>query len=308
MGHSSDPNDQQTVPETSSFKDLDRFFQGEDYDPSLDTTASDNPAPFPATDDSLIARNPADGVTGGLDKARQRLVFALDIDLPEPALEMARALRGVVTWIKVGVRLYLRGGRPLLEELRGLGFQVFLDLKFHDIPAQVEGATFAAARIGVDMMTIHASGGRAMMEAAVRGARGGAESIDREPPIVLAVTVLTSLDDDDLADLGVTRATKLQVLELARLAHSCGCSGVVCSPRELPILRQELPPPFALLTPGIRPASTSSDDQKRVTTPADACRGGSNYLVVGRPIRKAPEPVEAARRVLDEMAEALSGR
>ena len=238
-----------------------------------------------------------------LDAARDRLVFALDLDDPAEALEVARQLRGELRWIKVATRLFTRAGPALLRELGGLGFELFLDLKFHDIPDQVEGACRSAASLGASLMTVHAAGGRAMLEAAARGARDGA--IDGRQPRVLAVTVLTSLDASDLSAIGVNRQPDEQVLALAGLAHEAGCGGVVASPRELPLLRPSLPAPFGILTPGIRPAGAAKGDQKRVTTPADAVRGGADWLVVGRPIRQAPDRVAATRAILDEMASAL---
>jgi orotidine-5'-phosphate decarboxylase len=242
-------------------------------------------------------------MTDALDAARDRLVFALDLDAPEQALQVARQLRGELRWIKVATRLFTRAGPPLCQELRDLGFRLFLDLKFHDIPDQVEGACRSAASLGAELMTVHASGGRAMLEAAVRGARSGAG--DGAPPRVLAVTVLTSLDASDLAAAGVHRQPEEQVLALAGLASDAGCGGVVASPRELPLLRPALPSPFGILTPGIRPAGAAVGDQKRVTTPADAVRGGADWLVVGRPIRQAQDRVAATRSILAEMAGAI---
>lgn len=239
-----------------------------------------------------------------LDAARDRLVFALDIAEPEAALDCARSLQGTLRWIKVATTLFTRGGAPLVAALREMGFDVFLDLKFHDIPAQVEGACASAARLGVGLMTVHASGGRAMLEAAARGAAAGAAEAGHSSPTVLAVTVLTSLDGSDLDAIGVQRQVEDQVLALARLARDAGCGGIVSSPKELPLLRPALPRPFGLLTPGIRPAGSAVGDQKRVTTPGDAVRGGADWLVVGRPIRNAPDRAAAAAAILEEMAAA----
>lgn len=239
-----------------------------------------------------------------IDLARNRLIFALDIEDPDEALACAEQLRGTVRWIKVATRLYTRAGSPLIKELQGLGFRVFLDLKFHDIPAQVEGACRAAAGLGVGMMTVHSTGGRAMLEAAVRGAVQGSRNQPGVDAMVLAVTVLTSLDQSDLRDIGVERSVDHQVLALAKLAQAAGCAGIVASPRELPLLRPALPRPFGILTPGIRPAGAAVGDQKRVTTPGDAIRGGADWLVVGRPIRNADDRVSAASAILGEMSEA----
>ena len=242
-------------------------------------------------------------MTAALDAARDRLVFALDLDEPGEALDVARQLRGELRWIKVATRLFTRAGPDLCQRLRDLGFQLFLDLKFHDIPDQVEGACRSAAALGASLMTVHAAGGRAMLEAAARGARDGAIGDHRSR--VLAVTVLTSLDASDLRAIGVDRQPDEQVLALASLALDAGCGGVVASPAELPLLRPALPAPFGILTPGIRPVGSARDDQKRVTTPADAVRGGADWLVVGRPIRQATDRVAATRGILEEMARAM---
>jgi orotidine-5'-phosphate decarboxylase len=236
--------------------------------------------------------------------ARDRLVFALDIDEPEDAVACAEDLAGTLRWIKVGSRLFTRAGAPLMATLRELGYRVFLDLKFHDIPAQVEGSCRAAASLGAELMTVHAAGGRAMLQAAEAGAEQGAADAGLPSPTVLAVTVLTSLDDADLRDIGVQRAAPQQVLALAQLVRSAGCGGVVASPRELGLLRPELPRPFRILTPGIRPKGSAAGDQKRVMTPGDAVAGGSDFLVVGRPIRNAPDRRAAALAILEEMAAA----
>jgi len=238
-----------------------------------------------------------------LDRARGRLVFALDIDDPDAAIAMAGRLRGNLQWIKVATRLYTRAGAPLISSLTGMGFKVFLDLKFHDIPDQVEGACRAAARLGVGLLTVHASGGEAMLRAANRGAAEGAEMSGNITPDVLAVTVLTSLDRSDLETAGVSRSLEEQVLALAQLARDSGCGGIVASPKELPRLREALPPPFKILTPGIRPRGASHGDQKRVLTPCEAVQTGADWLVVGRPIRTAENPVAALRAIVGEMAE-----
>lgn len=244
-------------------------------------------------------------MTDALNAARDRLVFALDLDDAADALTVARDLRQELRWIKVATRLYTRAGPPLLAELTAMGFRLFLDLKFHDIPAQVEGACRSAAALGAELMTVHAGGGRAMLEAAARGAATGAQEAGGLDCRVLAVTVLTSLDDTDLRDIGVQRSTDDQVLALARLAQAAGCGGVVASPKELGLLRPNLPSPFGILTPGIRPAGAAVGDQKRVTTPADAIAAGSDWLVIGRPIRNAADRAAATRAILEEMAEAM---
>ena len=237
-----------------------------------------------------------------LDRARDRLVFALDVDDPQEALQVARELSGELHWIKVATRLYTRAGSALIEQLHDLGFRVFLDLKFHDIPDQVHGACRAAGRLGVGLLTVHSVGGRAMLEAAARGAAEGAAEAGHPSPIVLAVTVLTSLDASDLSDIGVHRAVEDQVLALAQLTREAGCGGVVASPKELPLLRPALPSPFGILTPGIRPAGAAAGDQKRIMTPEQAVSLGADWLVVGRPIRNADSRIDATRAILAEMA------
>jgi orotidine-5'-phosphate decarboxylase len=240
-----------------------------------------------------------------LQSARDRLIFALDVGSRDEGLRIADSLADELRWIKVATTLFTSAGAPFLEELKDRGFDIFLDLKFHDIPAQVEGACRSAAALGAKLMTVHASGGRAMLEAAARGATEGAADAGGDAPQVLAVTVLTSLDLSDLTEVGVGRSLEDQVLGLAKLTQSAGCGGIVASPKELPFLRPALARPFGILTPGIRPSGAALGDQKRVTTPADAIRGGADWLVVGRPIRNANDRVGATRSILDEMAEAL---
>ncbi len=236
------------------------------------------------------------------EQARDALVFALDVDHPDEAREWAARLAGAVRWIKVGARLYCAAGPPVVAMLREAGFRVFVDLKFHDIPDQVEGACREAARLGAGMLTVHTSGGAAMMAAAAEGSAAGAAAIGEPPPVVLGVTVLTSLDAAALRSLGVQRSPAEQVDHLAALAAGAGIGGVVCSAREVGRLRARHPRPFCFLTPGIRPAGAATDDQARVATPAAAVRDGADYLVVGRPIKRAPDPVAAAERILAEMS------
>ena len=249
-------------------------------------------------------------------QAKDRILVALDTPDVAKAQSLSRQLQGHVGGIKLGLEFFNASGQDGVRQVvhgddaqtpRGQSTPnqpLSLDLKFHDIPAQVEGACRAAAQLGVGLLTVHASGGRAMLEAAARGAAEGSAGFD-EATRVLAVTILTSLDQSDLDDLGIGRSVNDQVLALAQLARDAGCGGVVASPKELPLLRPELAAPFGILTPGIRPAGAAVGDQKRVTTPADAVRGGADWLVVGRPIRNAESRVEAARAILDEMAGAV---
>ncbi len=216
------------------------------------------------------------------------IIVALDYAEAGPALALARHLDPARCRLKVGKQLFTREGPQVIGRLQELGFAIFLDLKFHDIPNTVAGACRAAAELGVWMTTVHASGGRRMLEAA-------RESVDAvaKPPLMIAVTLLTSLDAGDLHDTGVVGDPAEQVTRLARLAHGCGLDGVVCAPTELAALAAALPPEFLRVTPGVRPSGKDDDDQKRVATPARAIADGAHYLVIGRPITQAADPAAA---------------
>jgi orotidine-5'-phosphate decarboxylase len=231
------------------------------------------------------------------DEAVRRLAVALDTSEQGEILRLVRALRGRVGVAKVGLEAFSAHGPDLVREVGGVGMPVFLDLKLHDIPNTVERAARNAARLGVAMLTVHASGGEAMLRAAV----AGAASVDR-PPAVLAVTVLTSLDDAGLAVLGIPGSAAERVAAWAALAQRCGCAGVVCSPREAAGLRASLGPGFLLVTPGVRPSGEGGGDQRRVATPREAIAAGADLLVVGRPITAAADPVVAAEAIVAEMA------
>lgn len=235
---------------------------------------------------------------------RDRLIVALDLDV-DGSLSLARQLSGRVGWLKVGMTLFYEAGPDIVIRLRDLGFNVFLDLKLHDIPHQVRGAARSVAHLGAGMLTVHASGGQAMVRAAVDGAREGAADSDVAPPTVLAVTVLTSMDDATLSAIGVGRGASEQVPLLASLALDAGAGGVVCSPQEATRLRGVLGPEPFIVTPGVRPAGTAIGDQSRVATPAEAIRDGASHLVVGRPITGAPDPVEAAEQIIAQMKESV---
>ncbi|HSD60014.1 MAG TPA: orotidine-5'-phosphate decarboxylase [Burkholderiales bacterium] len=232
-----------------------------------------------------------------------RLIVALDFSTAQEALALAARLEPALCRVKVGKELFTAAGPALVEDLERRGFQVFLDLKFHDIPRTVAQACLAAARLGVWMVNVHALGGRRMMAAA-------REALDRSaaPPKLLAVTVLTSMEPADLAELGVGSDPEAAVLRLAGLARDSGLDGVVCSAREAALLRREFGTEFCLVTPGIRPAGAARDDQSRVSTPLDAIRAGADYLVVGRPITRAADPRAAARALAGEIEMALQGR
>ena len=235
-----------------------------------------------------------------------RTLVALDVDTAERALALAARVGDEVAGFKVGLELVNAAGFGLFEALTaqaGAGAKIFYDGKFHDIPNTVRGACRAAARRGLWMLNVHASGGRAMMEAAVQGAREGADAAGVAPPLVIAVSVLTSLSADVLrGELGVSRPLGEQVVALARLAQDAGCDGLVASPHEIGAVRAACGPGFCLVIPGVRPRGADRGDQERVLTPAEAIRAGADYIVVGRPITAAPDPAEAARRINAETA------
>ena len=232
---------------------------------------------------------------------KERIIVALDTDSPESAIAAVRSLSGEVGVFKVGMELFPRGGPDLVRRIRGEGCDVFLDLKFHDIPNTVAGAVRSAAALGVKFATVHASGGKAMLAAASDAARGTGTTI-------LAVTVLTSLDDADLASVGFSLGAAEAVLRLADLAVSSGVGGIVCSAREVAAVRSRAGNDVALVTPGVRMAGEDAGDQKRVVTPAEAVRLGADFLVVGRPITRAPDPRGAARAFAAAMREGHARR
>jgi orotidine-5'-phosphate decarboxylase len=228
---------------------------------------------------------------------RDQLALAADLPLPE-GVALYRKVRDHVGVAKVGLSLFVEHGPLAVAAFKAEGAKVFLDLKLHDIPNTVELASARAAKLGVAYLTVHASGGLAMLRAAVEGARKGAAEGRVPEPKVLAVTVLTSLDGPALAAIGINDAPEVQVARLAALAKQVGVAGVVCSPREALALRKLLGLSFTLCTPGIRPAGTDAGDQARAETPESAIASGSDLLVVGRPIYGAPDPVEAARKIV----------
>jgi orotidine-5'-phosphate decarboxylase len=240
-------------------------------------------------------------------EAKNRLIFALDVDSFEIAQKWVRLLRGNVGTFKVGKQLFTRCGPEVVRMVRSEGGEVFLDLKYHDIPNTVAMAGVEACRLGVRMFNVHALGGREMMAATVAEADAFLPRESRERPLLLAVTILTSATEKTLREVGIDRPISELVPRLAQLARKAGMDGVVASPREVGLIRQACGDDFVIVTPGVRPAFASPDDQKRITTPAEAIAAGADYLVVGRPISAAPDPVEAAERILDEMALALEG-
>jgi orotidine-5'-phosphate decarboxylase len=226
----------------------------------------------------------------------QRLIVALDFPDAVAALACADQLAGSVSWFKVGLELYLAAGERIVRDLKQRGHSVFLDLKLHDIPNTAASAVRSLSQLEPDMLTVHAAGGRAMLNAAAEAAR----SLPH-PPRLLAVTVLTSMDTAALAETGVPSSPVEQVLRLARLAAECGIEGMVCSPAEAAALRSALPKAL-LVTPGIRPAGADAGDQKRIATPQFALAAGASMLVIGRPITAATDPKAAAQAILSDMA------
>lgn len=235
---------------------------------------------------------------------RDQLIVALDVESADAGARLAESLRGRVGLFKVGFQAFTAEGPLLARYLVASGQKVFLDLKFHDIPNTVQSAAREAAWMGASIFNVHATGGRAMMQAALEGARQGAAN--RERPLVVAVTVLTSLSGRDLEEIGISGSPDEAVVRLAKLAQAAGLDGVVASAKEIAAIRQACGPKFAIITPGIRPASAAADDQARVATPAAAIQAGANFLVVGRPITRAPDPAAAAEAIVSEMEEALN--
>jgi orotidine-5'-phosphate decarboxylase len=239
------------------------------------------------------------------ERARSRLVFALDVGSMREAGSLVRALSGHVGMFKVGKQLFLRTGPRIIEYIRERGGEVFLDLKFHDIPQTVARASVEATRLGVFMFNVHASGSRKMMEESVRQVRRVCRTERLRKPRMLAVTVLTSMGQDDLARVGVENPVADQVVNLALLAEEAGMDGVVASPQEITAIRDACRPRFLIVTPGIRRATDEMGDQNRTQGPAEAIARGADYIVVGRPIRDAVDPVAEADAVVAEIAEAL---
>ena len=234
-----------------------------------------------------------------MSKRDCKLILALDLPDRESALKILDGLRGKLEWVKIGLQMYLKYGANFVREVSGMGFKIFLDLKLFDIPNTVASAVVSVSALPVSMLTIHASGGREMMRRAVESAA------ERNPELLmLGVTVITSFDADSLAETGVELEPEWQVEKLAKLAVDSGLKGLVCSPLEIESLRSILPEDTVLVTPGIRPSGSSADEQKRIMTPADAARAGSDFIVVGRPILKAENPAFAVSKILEEIANA----
>ena len=232
---------------------------------------------------------------------RERLIVALDVDSLEQAQDLVRLLAGEVGMFKIGKQLFTHAGPQAVRLIQDLGGEIFLDLKFHDIPNTVAKAAIEATRLGVKMFNVHASGSLEMMVTTVKEVERVCRQEKRRRPIMLAVTVLTSLNQDDLKRLGVELKVADQVVRLALLTKEAGMDGVVASPQEVSDIREACGRRFVIVTPGIRPADGARNDQQRVMTPTDAVRGGVDYIVVGRPIVEAKDPLAAARAIVAEM-------
>ena len=237
----------------------------------------------------------------GPDLVTNPLLVALDVDSGEKALALARDLRGAAGGFKIGSRLFTLEGPSLVRRLADDGLRVFLDLKFHDIPNTVAQAVDAAVQTGAWMINVHASGGAAMLQAAVRAGEEAAARHGRPAPLLIAVTVLTSMDEGTLHEVGVRRPLDDHVVALAQMARAAGLGGVVASAREAAGIRQACGDDFVIVTPGIRGAGAPRDDQARTLGPAEAIRAGATYIVVGRPIIAAPQPRAAADAIVEEM-------
>lgn len=239
------------------------------------------------------------------NQARERLIFALDVDRFEEAEHWVKLLHEQVGVFKVGKQLFTRCGPDVVRMIRAEGGEVFLDLKYHDIPNTVAKAGVEALELGVRMFNVHALGGREMMEKTVAEVDARLPRGSAKRPLLLAVTILTSSTEQTLREVGIDRPVTEMVPRLAALAKAAGFDGVVASPKEVGLIREACGPDFAIVTPGVRPSFASLDDQKRVTTPAEAIAAGADYLVIGRPISAAPDPMAAAQKILAEIAGAL---
>jgi orotidine-5'-phosphate decarboxylase len=232
-----------------------------------------------------------------MNDSKSSLIVALDVPDRNAALKAVEKLSGHVGLFKIGLELFTREGPRLVEEIRDRGEKIFLDLKLHDIPNTVKGAVRSVCTLGVQMLTVHASGGPKMLEAACQEAQSASA-----PPLILAVTALTSLSDADIQNLGITGTAEQWVEKLARIASESGIRGVVASAKELPMLRAKFADKLQFVIPGIRPAGAALQDQSRAVTPGEAIQSGANYIVVGRPILQAPNPAAAADAIVAEIA------
>jgi len=236
-------------------------------------------------------------------EAKDRIVLALDVDTPAEALNLVKELAAYVGVFKVGMQLFNSAGPDIVKRIHELGGQIFVDLKLHDIPNTVAAAGKVLTRLNCKMFNVHAAGGREMMSKVAQESREEALKLGIEAPLILAVTVLTSISDQELAQEMFVSNLKVEelVVKWALMAKESGLGGVVCSPREIVPIREACGPDFKILTPGIRPLWSAANDQKRITTPRDALQMGADYMVIGRPILKDADPRAAAQRIIDEL-------
>jgi orotidine-5'-phosphate decarboxylase len=242
-----------------------------------------------------------------MNDAKQRLIFALDVGTLEEARSWIDRLQGQVGVFKIGKQLFTRCGPEVVKLVQAGGAEVFLDLKYHDIPNTVAMAGLEALRLGVRMFNVHALGGFEMMARLVAEVDKVCPRGNPQRPILLAVTILTSSNQETLRGIGIDRPVEVMVPKLAKLAKDAGMDGVVASPKEVALIRAACGDDFLIVTPGVRPSFASQDDQKRVMTPGDALRAGADYLVIGRPISAAADPAAAAEMIIQEMQDALNG-
>ena len=234
-------------------------------------------------------------------RQNDRLIVALDVGTKEKAITLVDKLRGDVRFFKIGLELFSSCGPEIVKEIKKTGCKVFLDLKLHDIPTTVAKTAASLTRLGVDIINAHALGGYDMMRKAADAVREEAKKLKIEPPKIIAVTILTSMDENSLKKIGLNDNMKSEVLRLAKLAKESSLDGVVASPAEVGLIRKSLGKDFLIVTPGVRPSWAASNDQKRVATPKEAIDNGADLIVVGRPITEAPDPKEAAEKILEEI-------
>lgn len=236
-------------------------------------------------------------------KAKERLIIALDVDTKDKAIALVGRLKDNVKFFKIGLELFSSCGPEIVKKVKEAGCEVFLDLKFHDIPTTVAKASAAATGLGAYMFNVHALGGYDMMKRCAEAVKTEAERLKITRPKVIAVTVLTSMDQASLGRVGVEGTVKEEVLKLARLSKEAGLDGVVASAEEAKIIREALGADFLIVTPGVRPAWAAADDQKRIATPKSAIADGASFIVVGRPVTAAADPSDAARKIIREMTQ-----
>jgi len=231
---------------------------------------------------------------------KERLIVALDVDTKEKAIGLVEKLKAEVKIFKIGSELFTSCGPDIVSAVRSRGCGIFLDLKFHDIPNTVAKSAAAAVRLGVSILNVHALGGYDMMKKAAESVAIEAKASKITKPKIIAVTILTSMDENSLKKIGINDNMEKQVLKLAKLAKDASLDGVVASPSEVKLIRRELGEEFIIVTPGVRPEWTAADDQKRIATPKEAVLNGATYIVIGRPIVEAPDPLAVAKRILEE--------